>query len=220
MPLIPAICLLSRSVPSSPLQALGYFRCYVDKLCVATWEVEDLGNLESWNNGCPEETGATPPGGERGGSSCEYTALFVLSTFVRCSGGNTSACWTDKMSSYPLGAFEIKGKIKYCVCKEIKAVGQDTVSLWVLPAWRRTWRLACVGTPVSSWFLSLLRFYGQTNELKYPHRDIAMRKFPDPEGTIEECAIQISLHILIIWFNFLLWNVSRTHTHAHTQGIE
>lgn len=147
---------------------------------------------------------------------CLYWARLSAVPVETPSLPTTSACWTDKMSSYPLGAFEIKGKIKYCVCKEIKAVGQDTVSLWVLPAWRRTWRLACVGTPVSSWFLSLLRFYGQTNELKYPHRDIAMRKFPDPEGTIEECAIQISLHILIIWFNFLLWNVSRTHTHAHT----
>ena len=104
----------------------------------------------------------------------------------------------DKMSSYPLGAFEIKGNIQYCVYKEIKAVGQGTVSLCILPTWRKTQRLVYLATQVTGRFPSLLRSHRQTNEFKYPHQDRAMRKFPDPKGMKGGYAVQISLCILII----------------------
>lgn len=98
-----------------------------------------------------------------------HSAVSVEPVFQLFSPCLPSCLFDRKISSYPLRAFEIKGKIKYCDYKEIESIGCGTTLLSQSSQPEKDKEAAIpvhAGDQLIFFFFTLLRSQRQKKELK------------------------------------------------------
>lgn len=141
MPLILAICLLTRSVTSSLLSALQYFKYNVEELTCENLRrrgFREPKDIQGWNYGScgkPETTSTNEEEDqeEQLGVHSTFSVKQVFSAILAIYQPFGSLI--DKISTYHLRSFKMKSRQQDKVLCSFQSLHV------LLPAWKRMWRL-------------------------------------------------------------------------------